>query len=162
MHTWLVLFGILFAAVAPAQDDAVPRLDVTSNVADRYVQGTEYDLSVRLSLVDPNGRVEQGVLFLNVVEVNEEGTHPQAMHRVFASAETSDTAFRMPLDGATLRQGIEATVHVRLRDDAPPGTYAMVIQLFEGAQTDPHAVQVEKRLAMHSFQFEVVPEAAAQ
>lgn len=153
---------VLAAGLGVAQDEAPFRLQVASNLTDRYVQGSEHDLTVRVALVDPSAAVAQGVLFLNVVEVKDDGTSPQAMHRVFASAQTSQTVFRTPLDGATLRGGVEATVHVRFRDRAPPGVYAMVIQLFEGSQTDPHAVQVENRIAMHSLEFDVVPEGAAQ
>lgn len=138
----------------PAAD--APRLQIESNIPPTFQAGTEHELHVRIQLHDPTGSVETAVLFLNVVEIDEEGTFPQAMHKVFASADVNESVFRTPLTGERLREGVEASVRVRLRAQAPPGEYAIVIQLFGGDQTDPHDVRVEDRVAMKSFEFTVL------
>ena len=150
----LVIAGLATTAGAQASDEV--RLEVSSNIQDRYRAGTEHELNVRLALVDPAETVVQGVLFLNVVENDESGSFPQAMHKVFASAETDEDVFRVPLEAARLRSGVEAMVRVRLRDQAPAGTYSIVIQLFEGNVTDPHAVRIDDRVAMTAWTFQVV------
>ena len=149
------------SSAAAQQRDA--ELFVQHNLAEAYAQGAEHVLWIRIELIDPRETVDQGVLFLNVVENDEDGRFPQAMHLVFASAdelhegESRVDRFLTPLDGETLRAGVEARVRVRLRSRAPVGSYAIVFQLFEGDETNPHRVQVENRVAMWSHSFEVVP-----
>lgn len=157
-------FFVLIAAVtAFAQTRDGVELRVEHNLAKAYAPGSEHDLWVRIELVDPQETVDVGVLFLNVVENDEAGRFPQAMHLVFASAtelhdgEAEADRFVTPLDGEALRAGVEARVRVRLRARAPAGSYSIVFQLFEGEETDPHRVQIENRVAMWSHRFEVVP-----
>lgn len=147
---------VLGLALAQDGDSPEVRLAVTSNIADTYQAGSEHELNAQIRLVDPAETVERGVLFLNVIEVTDDGTYPQAMHIVFASAETDADAFGVPLDGDALRAGIEASVRVRLRDRAPEGRYAIVFQVFEGEETNPHQVRPENRAAIASFEFDVV------
>lgn len=163
---WLRFAAFLLVACSTAfawsQDREGIGLIVESNAPETYAQGSEHELWVRVRLVDPMETVDEGVLFLNVVENDEAGRHPQAMHLVFASAREPDGAdsppiFLVPLSGEVLRVGVETTIVVRLRARAPLGSYSMVIQLFEGTETHPHRVVVENRVAMRSLQFDVVP-----
>ena len=155
-----ILAGVA-TTVAQAQDG--PQLRVQHNLAESYARGSTHELWVRIELVDPPETVDVGVLFLNVVENDDAGRHPQAMHLVFASADELHEGdgqvdrFLHPLDGETLRAGVEARVRVQLRSRAPLGSYSIVFQLFEGEETNPHRVRVENRVAMWSHRFEVVP-----
>lgn len=160
----LALCGLLVATVtAAAQSRDGVALRVEHNFSPTYAQGSEHELWARIRLIDERTMVERGVLFLNVVENDEAGRSPQAMHVVFASATEVPNGqeglqkFLVPLDGAELRAGVEARVRVALRERAPLGSYSIVFQLFEGDETNPHKVRVENRAAMWSHRFEVVP-----
>ena len=138
-------------------------LRVEHNLVESYARGSVHELWVRIELVDPQETVDVGVLFLNVVENDEEGKHPQAMHLVFASAdeilegESQVDRLSHPVDGEALRAGVEARVRVQLRSRAQLGNYSIVFQLFEGEETNPHRVQIENRVAMWAHRFDVVP-----
>lgn len=147
------LFGIITAASAQQEE---LEFEIETNIQDTYRAGGAYEIDLSIRLVDPAGSVERGVLFLNVVENDASRNYPQAAHRIFESATETVEIFRIPFDGEALRAGLETTVQVQVRPDAPVGSYSIVFQLFEGEQTDPNRVQIENRVAIRSFPFELV------
>lgn len=142
--------------VALAQPYDAVRLQIASNIGESYRAGSEADIDLRIGVHDPVGVLDRGVLFLNVVELRDDGSTPQAMHLVFESAAVTDDIFQVVWDGEALRSGMETRVRVRLRSNAPAGDYAIVVQAFRGEETGPHRVRVENRVAMQSFPFRVV------
>lgn len=129
-------------------------LEVTTTLAASYPQGAEDAVTITVKL-DEGAGLEQGVLFLNIVERDPAGTYPQAAHRLFASASEEPGIFRVVVSSKALREGLQTTLSFSLRDRAKPGNYALVVQLFKGDTTNPGRVRVENRVGMRAFDFTV-------
>jgi len=132
------------------------RLEATTDLAPYYRPGDEIEITLIFCLVSEEV-VPIAVAFLNVVERDTARGYPQAAHRLFRSAESQNQVFQVAKPGEVWQRGVETAVRVRLRPDAPPGDYALVIQLFRGSNTDPHRVRVEDRLGIQAFNFSIMP-----
>lgn len=126
------------------------RLEAVANLAPYYRPGDEIEVTLSLRLVTPEV-VTLAVAFLNVVERDAARRFPQAAHKLFYSAESQEPLFQIAKPGEVWQRGVETVVRARLRADAPPGEYALVIQLFRGSNTNPHRVRVEDRVGLQAF-----------
>ena len=131
-------------------------LNVTANIQPEYRQGEEGSIDFVITLNDPGETVSEGVLFLNIVERDAARNWPQAAHLIFASASEAESVFKVPYSGQALRVGVGTRLNFKLRDRAKTSDYALVIQIFQGAETNPNRVRVADRIALQSFDFSVV------
>lgn len=143
-----LLVGVL-VGTAPAQDFAIG-----AEVAPTYRQGDSGQASFNVTL-DDAGQVDAAVIYLNVVRLAADGSTPQAAHLIFDDASVEGDIFQRVLSGEELAGGLGATLRFRLREDARPDRYAVVIQVFQGHNTNPHRVRLENRLAIGTFDFEL-------
>ena len=142
----LCLSGLVFT-----QD--LPKFEIAASMASSYQQGQADDVSISLKLTDAEVNFTEAVVFLNVVE--NAPPYPQAAHRIFASASETPKVFQTVYSADSLREGISTSLSFGLKDNAKPGSYSLVIQVFAGANTDPHGVKPDTRVAMRSFAFEI-------
>lgn len=146
------LLALLLAPVLAEAPEAAS--EVRADLAASYRQGEAG--VVRIEVRYPAPAAFEGVLFLNVVERDPARNWPQAAHRIFAAAAESPQVFRVVQGAQALAEGLSTTLEFRLRANAPPGPYALVIQLYRGRQTNPNRVRVEDRVLLKGFDFEVV------
>jgi hypothetical protein len=132
------------------------QLEATANLAPYYRPGDEIEIALTFRLVSEEV-VPVAVAFLNVVERDTARGYPQMAHRIFRSAESQNQVFQLAKPGEVWQRGVETALRARLRDDAPPGEYALVVQLFRGSNTNPHRVRSEDRLGIRAFNFSVIP-----
>ncbi len=132
------------------------RLEAAANLALYYRPGDEIEIALAFRLVGEEA-VPVAVAFLNVVERDSARGYPQAAHRLFRSAESQNRVFQVAKSGEVWQLGVETILRARLRDDAPPGEYALVVQLFRGSNTNPHRVRSEDRLGIQAFNVTIVP-----
>ena len=130
-------------------------LEVITTLEQSYRQGQEGAITFIISAETLDTAFE-GVLFLNVVELDEARNWPQAAHKIFAAAKEAPTVFRVVRSGAELKGGLETELQFRLRERAKPGDYALVIQLYQGSVTDPNRVRGTDRIAMRGFNFRIL------
>lgn len=130
-------------------------LNITANVQAVYRQGETGSIDFVITLNDDAATVGEGVLFLNIVERDAARNWPQAAHLIFATAREEKSVFRIVYSGEKLRDGLATSLSFKLRDRAKPGDYALVIQLYRGAETNPNRVRVADRVAMQGFDFSV-------
>ena len=147
--------ALTFFVLGQAQSPRVT-LNVTANVQATYRQGETADIDFVITLSDAAETVDEGVLFLNVVERDAARGWPQAAHLVFATAQEKESVFRVPYSGRALREGVSMGLSFKLREQAKPGDYALVIQLYRGRETNPNRVRVADRIALRGFDFSVV------
>ncbi len=151
-----VFFALLSLVLTSSRAQTPPlTLLVTTNVQATYHQGETADIDFVITLNDAAETVDEGVLFLNVVERDVARGWPQAAHLIFATAQEKERVFRVPFSGQVLRGGLSTSLSFRLRDRAEPGDYALVVQLFRGAETNPNRVRVADRIALRGFDFSV-------
>jgi hypothetical protein len=131
-------------------------LRVTGEVPREFSAGDSGEIHLSFLLDDPTGQIERGVLFLNIVVNSAERGWPQAGHLVFSGASERPALFRRTLEATELQAGVETVLEFTTRGRAPPGDYVLVLQLFEGNQTDPHRVRVEDRIGQVGFPFRIV------
>jgi len=146
------LLPLLLVAAAFAQE-----LQVSSTMATEYQQGESASVTFTITLDDPDGVIDQGVLFLNVVENSPEKNYPQAAHLIFAAVAEEPPLFRRVLSGVELQAGQSTTLNFRLRDGARTGRYVAVVQLFRGPDTSPWRVRAENRVGLVGFSFTLLP-----
>jgi len=132
------------------------QLEATANLAPYYRPGDEIEIALAFRLVGAEV-VPVAVAFLNVVERDAARRFPQAAHKLFSSAESQNQVFQVAKPGEVWQRGVETILRARLRFDAPPGDYAIVIQLFRGSNTNPHRVRVEDRLGLQAFNVTIIP-----
>ena len=152
--TWrlLLLISVLIPCAA-AQSELKLRVDV--DMQSTYAQAQQGRISFTMVLEGPNEALDEGVLFLNVVERDPAGKNPQAAHKIFASAKETPKVFRQVYTGADLQKGVETTLEFQLRDSAKLGDYTLVVQLYRGSETNPNRVKYENRLALKGFNFSI-------
>lgn len=145
------LTGLAIVSLAWAQ-----QLEVRADLAAHYYPGDEIVIPLTIRFVggEPSA---MAVAFLNIVERDAARGYPQAAHRLLAGAETERQIFRVPLPGDVWQAGLNTVLRARLRADAPPGEYALVVQLFRGTNTDPHRVRVGDRLGLKAFNVTIRP-----
>lgn len=148
----LALVLVLFPAAAEAPLVA----QVEAGLEASYRPGEHGEIAIRLVYDDPASGLTEGVAFLNVVERDPAHDWPQAAHKIFASASETPKVFRVVQSLEQLRAGLGTTLSFRLRDDAEPGEYALVVQLYRGSNTDPNRVRVEDRVLLKGFDFQIV------
>jgi len=130
-----------------------PNFQIGSSLAETYVQGSADEISISVSLKELVAGLDQAVVFLNVVE--DKPNYPQAAHKIFASASEEPPIFQTVLSAESLIAGVGTTLSFQLKDNATAGNYSLVIQIFQGANTDPHRVKPEERVAIRGFGFEI-------
>ena len=153
---FLLLCCLLTAQAANASGHAA--VDFQANPSEAYAPGETDSITVSLRLIDEGAAVDHAVAFLNVVAIDEAGRYPQRAHVLFAAAEESPTIFRVVKSGSELEAGLRTTVSFTFREDAAPGVYAFVLQVFEGRNTNPNRVRLQDRLGIQSYRFELHPE----
>ena len=147
------------ALLAPARADApLPGFGVEAELQPVYRPGEAGVVIIRLRYDAASAALADGVIFLNVVERDAARKWPQAAHRIFAAASEDPPVFRRVYDGAALQSGLNTTLRFRLRERAPLGDYALVVQLYRGDETNPNAVRPEDRVLMRGFDFAIVGE----
>lgn len=104
-------------------------------------------------MTDPGRVVTQAVAFINVVEARE--PWPQAAHLIVADGDVTPDITQRAFEGARWVEGLSAEATVQLKENAPPGSYDLVVQVFRGTNTDPHRVNVDDRIAMKAFRIEI-------
>jgi hypothetical protein len=145
---------LLLALLSWGSAQDAPKFSVTSSLQSSYVQGAADAVSIFVKLNEATNALEQGVIFLNVVEATP--SYPQAAHKIFASASEEPKIFQVVYSADSLLQGLGTTLSFQLKADAKPATYSLVIQVFNDGNTDPHRVKAENRVAIKSFSFEIV------
>ena len=150
LQNFLALWTLLLSASVLAQAP----LEVTTTLASSYPQGAEDAVTITVKLDDPVG-LEQGVLFLNIVERDPARTYPQAGHKLLTSGGETPKIFRKVYAADVLQKGLRTTLEFRVRSDAEPGDYSLVVQLFEGETTNPGRVRLENRVGLAAFDFTV-------
>lgn len=153
-----VLLGVSAGQEEPGASDppASPPVSVQvelTGLADRYAPGDTVHGTITLRLDDPGGNVREAVAFLNVVEARE--PWPQAAHRIVAEGEVTPEIFQVAFGRDVWTEGLTAEATLELRDDAPPGSYDVVIQVFDAANTDPHRVDPDARISITSFRVDI-------
>jgi hypothetical protein len=129
-----------------------------SGLQAEYHPGDSGQIGFFLQLLDPGESVPaQGVWFLNIVEPLDVGNVRQVSQLLFATANEEPVAFRRAFSTAELEAGIEGGLTFSFRSNAPAGTYNLVLQLFEGGNTNPNRVKPGQRLAMKAWPFSIVP-----
>jgi hypothetical protein len=128
---------------------------IQADLGASYAPGAVGEVPIALHFDDVAALPVSGVVFLNVVEDDPARDWPQAAHRIFASASEDPPVFRQVLSAEALRAGLTTTVRFRLRANAPPGRYHLVIQVYRGPVTDPGRVRAEDRVFMRGFAFDI-------
>jgi hypothetical protein len=148
----LLLLGCALAgSPAAAQQVSIE----ASGLQSAYLPGESGEISFFLQLHDDAGEITEGVWFLNIVKPSGGGNVKQVAHLLFASAQEDPVAFRRVFSGGELQEGVAAGLSFHFRSRIEPGDYDMVLQLFEGSNTDPGRVAGQRRLAIKSFPFRV-------
>lgn len=124
-----------------------------TNLEPTYTQAAEGNVTIFIKLVDESAEFNQAVLFLNIVELLEDGRTPQAAHLIFTKASESPKMFRRAYTRAELLKGVQTELTFKLRERAKPSTYGLVLQVFNGDNTNPNSVTAEQRLAIQSTEF---------
>lgn len=146
LYSWLCCLGLA---------QVTSGLNVALNLETAYSQGQEATVNFVITLDDDALELEQGVLFLNIVERDAAGKNPQAAHKIFASAKETPSVFRTVYTGAELRAGVETSLSFQLRETAKIADYSLVVQLYRGAETNPNRVKYANRLALKGFNFSI-------
>lgn len=134
-------------------------VDITaSGLEDQYAPGDTVQGSITIRLNDPEHTVRYAVPFLNVVEAQE--PWPQAAQDILASGSSDPQIFQEVHDHETLTNGISTTATFQLKNDAPTGSYDLVVQVFVGTNTNPNTVgtkpDTNPRIALEAFRVEIV------
>lgn len=119
-----------------------------------YAPGQTVEGALSIRMEDPDHTVRYAVAFLNVVEAQE--PWPQAGHLIADSGSTDPEIFQKVHDHEALTSELSTTATFELKNDAPPGTYDLVVQVFLGTNTNPHQVDLDDRIALKSFRVEIV------
>lgn len=154
-HVITMLLMLLSGAVL-ASSPAV-QWTVEANIKPTYQQGDADEITITLRAVDPSGQFREGVAFLNVVENSRERNWPQAAHKIFAWANEDSRIFQLPLSREAWQEGQHTTLSFRLKRNARPGDYVLVLRLFNGPNTNPHTVQTTDLLGHADFRFSITP-----
>ncbi|MDZ7799237.1 MAG: hypothetical protein U5K81_00405 [Trueperaceae bacterium] len=126
---------------------------MASGLEDAYAAGETVRGSISIRLIDPEHTVQSAVPFLNVVETQE--PWPQAAHLIVSDGHAEPEIFQRVHDHEALSEGIGTDATLELKEDAPAGTYDLVVQVFVGTNTDPHRVNVNDRIALKAFRIEI-------
>jgi len=149
----LIAVMLFFFAIgyANAQNFDIRILNADSS----YKQGDSASVFVFVKLLNPELEFDKAVVFLNVVEIDKARKYPQAAHKIFASASIDHNIFKTVYSKKQLESGVAANINYSFKNGAKPAKYAIVIQVFEGTNTDPHRLRGKHRLAMKAHNFEL-------
>jgi len=137
-----------------------PELITTVSMQDSYPQGGVGTIDITVSMKDPDNVIPEAVFFLNVVEVDEVLTYPQATQALFSFAEISEPIFGVVHKEEELDKTFSTTLKFKLKNNAPVGDYLIAIQLFRGRNTDPNATNFNYRLGLNTYNFLITPNQA--
>ncbi len=129
-----------------------------SNALPEYNQGDSTKVGISVKLVDSDMDFENAVIFLNVVEIDAAQKYPQAAHKIFASASADNEydIFKKVFTKEDLLAGLATNINFVFKDDADPLKYALVIQIFEGKNTNPHRLRGKHRIAFKAHSFTIL------
>lgn len=144
---------VLCLLLGTAFGQNLPKFDIAASMASVYQEGQSDQVSISVKLLDAEVNFTEAVVFLNVVE--NAPPYPQAAHKIFANANEVPKIFQIVYSVDALREGVSTSLDFSLKDNAKPGNYSLVIQVFAGANTDPHSVTPETRVALRGFGFEI-------
>lgn len=150
------LFAIFMLALVLLQVTlAQNKFVMTASLEPSYIQGADGVVAISISLDEASSDFSEAVVFLNVVEVDAAGKYPQAAHKIFKAASEEPEIFKQVVTRAALEAGIATTLSFTLNNNAKPATYSLVLQVFEGNNTNPNAVNPATRLGIGSFLFDI-------
>jgi hypothetical protein len=148
-------------------DCVPPEIEFTSTVPrdpkPTYQAGDMLEGTFTIKAIDPDETIDVVVIFLNLVTACQTGEacNPvQAGGDLFASEDDitiSNDIFQKVITGEELRAGLETTFSGKLKSDAKPDEYSMILQVFECRNTDPNTVGDDSnclpRLALRGHRF---------
>ena len=129
----------------------------SSDIATIYCRGQSDEVNLEFGIKETANFSGEAVVFLGIVEVLANGNTPQAAHLILDAdgTNTNSTVFRNVVTANQLRRGLNTDLTFKLKENAPVGNYALVLQLFEGSVTDPQRVNNDNLLGRTWFNFEV-------
>jgi hypothetical protein len=154
MHKIYLLLLFLFT-LGFAQEQTPPYVEFSVTMGKVYKQGDVATIDITAKLIDPEGLIQQAVLFLNVVEIDAAKRFPQAAHLIFADATTTNDIFKIVKNGQELQAGMTTSLSFTLKGNAKPAQYSLALQLFNGDNTDPNTVKVDNRIGLRNFRFTI-------
>jgi hypothetical protein len=152
----------------PCEPDCVaPKVEFTSTISQDpkpvFQGGDSIEGSFTIKAIDPDETIGVAVIFLNLVTACQKGEpcNPvQSGGDLFASEDDvkiTNDIFQKVLTGDQLRAGLETSFSGKLKKDAKPNEYSMILQVFECRNTDPVTVGEDKsclpRLAIKGYRF---------
>lgn len=149
----MMLFGCVQAGFSAQAEQA--SLQATGLQAE-YRPGDSGEVRFVLQLLDPGEPIQQGVWFLNIVEPLQGGQVKQMSQQLFASARQEPEVFRTVFTAEELHAGVTGGLAFHFRNNAPVGNYHLVLQLFDGSNTNPDRVAGTRRLAIKAWPFSIV------
>ncbi len=151
MKQLLGILCVLLLSIGLAQE---AKFSISSTTETSYTQNTAGAIDIFIKLQEGTDTFSNAVIFLNIVESSP--NHPQAAHKIFTSASEEPQVFQAVYPAEAFLAGIGTSLNFQLKQKARLGNYSLVIQIFEGTNTDPHKVGGQTRLAIKAFSFEVI------
>ena len=150
----ILILSLLAFSFASAQSFDIQ----ISNALPEYHQGETTKVSISVKLTDADLDFENAVIFLNVVEIDAAQKYPQAAHKIFAAAKADDDIdiFKKVYSKEELLTGLATSIDFTFKDDAAPLKYALVIQVFEGKNTNPHRLANKHRIGFKAHKFDIL------
>jgi len=126
------------------------------NANNSYKQGDSASVFIFVKLQNVDLQIDKAVIFLNVVEIDKARKYPQAAHKIFATASIDNNIFKTVYSKEQLLGGVAANINYSFKNGAKLAKYAIVIQVFEGTNTDPHRLAGKHRLAIKAHNFDLI------
>ena len=159
----LLLFFVLFPA---ACNKATPPVDpppgienvsvsISTSLESAYQPGDSDSSEISVKIDDPDKALQNAVIFLAVTERLGGGSYRIAPE-ILADGSVEPNIFQTVYSGKQLRKGLSSKLSFKLSDTATPSGYALVIQVFNGTETNPNLVKIENRIGSRTFRFDIV------
>lgn len=150
----LIILSLYIFAFANAQSFDIQ----ITNTLPEYKQGETTKIAISVKLVDETLDFENAVIFLNVVEIDKAQKYPQAAHKIFAAAKADDDIdiFKKVYSKEDLMAGLVTSINFTFKDKAALLKYALVIQVFEGRNTNPHRLRGKRRIGFKAHNFVIL------
>ena len=149
-----IILSLLIFSIAVAQS-----FDIQfDNALSEYRQGETTKMGISVKLIDESLDFENAVIFLNVVEIDAAKKYPQAAYKVFAAAKAENDIdiFKKVYTKEELLAGLASTISFTFKNNAAPLKYALVIQIFEGKNTNPHRLAGKHRIGFKAHSFNIL------